>query len=156
MNIQHDTFEMNETFDCSVEKLFDAFVDPVIKRAWYADHAGGHSTDLYELDASVGGRETFHITLSDKTPVPGMKIQMESECVARIDQRLLVQQSRMRHAGSTVSITNESFEFSSAPGGGALLKLNQQGIYLEGSDGPQLRRSGHEQVLRHLRDWLGA
>ena len=156
MNFRHDTFEMSETFNCTVAKLFDAFVDPVIKRAWYADHAGGHSTDLYALDPSVGGKETFHITLNKKTPVPGMKIEMESECVARIDQRLLIQQSRMRHAGNTVSISNEAFEFGTAPGGGATLKLTHQGLYLEGSDGPQLRRQGHEQTLRHLRSYLGA
>ena len=156
MNFQQDTFEMNETFNCSVAKLFAAFVDPVSKRAWYADHGGAHSTDLYELDPSIGGKERFHITLNDKTPVPGMKIEMESECVARVDQRLLIQQSRMRHAGNTVSISNEAFEFSSAPGGGAMLKLTHQGLYLEGSDGPQRRRSGHEQTLRHLRAWLGA
>ena len=95
MNIQFDTFEMIEAFNCSIEKLFNAFTDPIIKREWYAEgaHAATHDTNFYSLDAKAGGKEIFQFTLNKNTPVPGLKIDMESECVIRIDNQLLIFQS---------------------------------------------------------------
>jgi uncharacterized protein YndB with AHSA1/START domain len=158
MKVQFDSFEMTETFNCSVEKLFNAFTDPKTKRAWYADgsHAHTHTTDLYVMDASIGGKEVFHITLNENTPVPGTKIEMEAECMFRVDHQLLVLRSSMRSRRHVVSISNETFEFDAEAGGGAVLKLTQQGTYFEGSDGPQLRRNGHQQLFAHLRNHLGA
>lgn len=155
MVVKFDNFEMSESFACPVEKLFSAFIDPVIKRAWYADgaHADTHDTLQYALDPDVGGKEVLRIALNDKTPVPGLEIEMVGECVARIDNALLVYASRMIAHGSVVSITNETFEFMT-DGAGARLRLTQQGAYLDGSDGPELRRHGHEQLLSGLRRFL--
>ncbi len=156
MNIQFDSFEMVEEFNCSVQKLFNAFTDPVIKREWFADgaHTVTHDTDHYSLDAQVGGKEIFEFTLNDKTPVPGLKIRMESECLARIDQQLLVFQSRMSAHNNYVSATNETFQFYERSGK-AVVKLTQQGTYLEGSDGPQMRRNGFAELFGHLRNYIG-
>jgi uncharacterized protein YndB with AHSA1/START domain len=157
MAVQFDSFEIEETFACSVETLFRAFIDPAIKRDWYVDgaHADTHETLDYSLDAQVGGKEIFRLVLNDKTPVPGMRIDMVGECVARVDAALLVYASRMIASERVVSITNETFVFS-AQGSGARLKMTQQGTYLEGSDGPELRRRGHEQLLADLRRHLDA
>jgi uncharacterized protein YndB with AHSA1/START domain len=157
MPVLFDGFEMRETFACSVEALFAAFTDPVTKRAWYADgeHTATHETLEYTLDPRVGGKEVFRIVLNDKTPVPGLRIDMESEYVARVDNALLVCCARMMSGGKVVSIANETFEFA-ADGDKASLKLTQQGTYLDGSDGPVLRRRGHEQLLADLRRHLEA
>jgi uncharacterized protein YndB with AHSA1/START domain len=156
MAVKFDSFEMDEAFACPVQKLFSAFTDPTIKRAWYADgaHAETHETLEYTLDPQVGGKEVFRLVLNDKTPAPGLEIQMVGECVARVDNALLVYASRMSAHGQVVSITNEIFEFAS-DGAGARLRLTQQGAYLEGSDGPELRRRGHEQLISDLRRHLG-
>jgi len=155
MTVRFDSFEMDEVFACPVQKLFAAFIDPTTKRAWYVDgaHADTHETLEYTLDPRIGGKETLRVVLNDKTPVPGLEIQMEGECVARIDDALLVYSSRMIARGEVVSLTNETFEFS-ADGAGARLRLTQQGTYLEGSDGPELRRRGHQQLLSDLRRYL--
>jgi uncharacterized protein YndB with AHSA1/START domain len=155
MAIRFDSFEMDETFACSVQKLFAAFTDPATKRAWYADgaHADTHETLEYTLDPEVGGKEILRVALNDKTPVPGLEIQMAGECVARVDNALLIYSSRMIAHGGVVSITNETFEFW-PDGESARLRLTQQGTYLEGSDGPELRRRGHEQLLSDLRRYL--
>ena len=155
MAVKFDSFEMDEAFACPVQKLFAAFTDPVTKRAWYADgaHAETHETLEYALDPQVGGKEVFRLALNDKTPMPGLEIEMVGECVARVDNALLVYASRMSARGQVVSITNEAFEFT-ADGAGSRLRLTQQGAYLEGSDGPELRRRGHEQLLSDLRRYL--
>ena len=157
MQVQFDAFDMTETFDCSLTRLFNAFTDPAIKRAWYVDgtHSATHDTALYTLDASVGGKEVFHLVLNDKTPVPGMRIEMESECMARIDDALLVQRSSMACRGAILSISAETFEFS-LQNGKAQVRLTQQGTYLERSDGPQLRRQGFAQLFTDLRHYLAA
>ena len=157
MQVQFDSFEMTESFACPLDKLFTAFTDPAIKRAWYVDgtHSATHDTALYTLDATVGGKEVFHLVLNDKTPVPGMKIEMESECVARIDEELLVQRSTMVSGGAVRSISAETFEFSTRDGK-AVVKLTQQGTYLERSDGPLLRRQGFTQLFTDLRRHLAA
>jgi uncharacterized protein YndB with AHSA1/START domain len=157
MRIQFDSFQMTESFACPLTKLFTAFTDPAIKRAWYVDstHSATHDTTAYSLDASIGGKEIFHLVLNDKTPVPGMKIEMEAECMARIDNALLVQRSTMASGGRIVSITNETFQFSTE-NGKAVVKLTQQGTYLEGSDGPQLRRDGFTQLFTDLRRHMEA
>jgi uncharacterized protein YndB with AHSA1/START domain len=156
MAVKFDSFEMDEAFACPVQKLFAAFTDPATKRAWYADgaHAGTHETLEYTLDSQVGGKEVFRLALNDRTPMPGVEIKMEGECVARVDDALLVYASRMIVHGQVVSITNETFEFA-PDGAGARLRLTLQGAYLEGSDGPELRRRGHEQLLSDLRRHLG-
>lgn len=157
MQVQFDTFTMTETFNCPLAKLFNAFTDPVIKRAWYVDgtHSATHDTAACSLDSSVGGREVFHLILNDKTPVPGMRIEMESECVARIDNALLVQRSSMASGGAIRSISAETFEFSTL-NGQAVVRLTQQGTYLPGSDGPHLRRDGFAQLFTDLRRHLTA
>jgi uncharacterized protein YndB with AHSA1/START domain len=155
MTVKFDSFEMHEAFACPVQRLFSAFTDPMTKRAWYADgaHAETHETLEYTLNPQVGGKEVFRLALNDKTPAPGLEIHMEGECVARIDNTLLVYASRMSAHGQVVSITNETFEFA-PDGAGARLRLTQQGTYLEGSDGPELRRRGHEQLFSDLRRHL--
>jgi len=155
MQVKFDTFEMVEEFNCTLEKLFHAFVDPATKRAWYADgsHSATHDTEHYSLDARVGEREIFHFTLNEKTPVPGLKIQMQSEYIARIDRELLVQQSRMTSGGKHLSISNETFEFATR-NGKSLVKLTQQGTYLEGADGPELRRRGFQLLFTNLRQFI--
>ncbi|MBO9545796.1 SRPBCC domain-containing protein [Caulobacter sp.] len=156
MSVKFDSFAMEEAFACSVHKLFSAFTDPMTKRAWYVDgaHADTHETLAYTLDPTVGGKEVFRLVLNSKTPAAGLEIQMVGECVARVDEALLVYASRMIARGAIVSITNETFEFS-ARGEGSRLRLTQQGVYLDGSDGPELRRRGHEQLLAGLRQYLG-
>src|SRR4051812_44836183 len=105
MAVKFDSFEMDEAFACPVQKLFAAFTDPMAKRAWYADgaHAETHETVEYTLDPQVGGKEVFRLALNDKTPMPGLEIQMVGECVARADNALLVYCSRMSAHGQVVS-----------------------------------------------------
>lgn len=155
MRVEFDTFEMTEVFNCPLEKLFNAFIDPVIKRAWFVDgtHAATHDTVEYTLSEEVGGREVFRLVLNDKTPVPGLEIAMISECVARIDNALLVHRSTMSSKGAIRSVTAETFEFTTEAGK-ARLRLTQQGTYLEGSDGPALRRKGFEQLFGDLGRYL--
>jgi len=156
MNIQFDTFEMIEEFNCSIQKLFNAFTDPAMKREWFAEgaHSATHDTDHYSLDSRVGGKEVFQFTLNQNTPVPGLKIAIESECLARIDDQLLVFQSRMAANNYNVSATTETFQFYTQAGK-AIVKLTQQGTYLEGADGPQMRKDGYVQSFAHLRNYIG-
>jgi uncharacterized protein YndB with AHSA1/START domain len=156
MNIQFDTFDMIEEFNCSIQKLFNAFTDPAIKREWFADgaHSVTHDTDHYSMDSHVGGKEIFEFTLNHNTPVPGLKIRMESECLVRVDNQLLVFQSRMASNNQNLSATNETFQFY-MNADKAAVKLTQQGTYLEGADGPQMRKNGYVQLFGHLRNYIG-
>lgn len=156
MKIQFDSFEMLEEFNCSIQKLFTAFTDPAIKREWSVDgaHSITHDTDHYSLDSRVGGKEIFEFTLNHNTPVPGLKIRMESECLVKIEHEVLVFQSRMSSNNQNLSATTETFQFYTQ-GGKAVVKLTQQGTYLEGSDGPQMRRDGYAQLFIHLRKYIG-
>ncbi len=156
MNIQFDSFEMVEEFNCSTEKLFNAFTDPIIKRKWFAEgaHSTTHDTDLYTMDSQVGGKEIFEFTLNQNTPVPGLKISMLSECIARTDHQLLVYQSRMSSNNQTLSATIETFQFYKNSSK-AVVKLTQQGTYLEGADGPHLRKNGFKELFGYLRQYIG-
>jgi uncharacterized protein YndB with AHSA1/START domain len=156
MNIQFDTFEMIEEFNCSIQTLFNAFTDPIIKREWFAEgaHSVTHDTTHYSLDSRAGGKEVFQFTLNHNTPVPGLKIDMESECLVRVDDQLLIFQSRMAANNQIVSATMETFQFY-VHAGKAVIKLMQQGTYLEGADGPQMRKNGYVQLFNHLRQYIG-
>ncbi|RYY73075.1 MAG: hypothetical protein EOO52_19590 [Gammaproteobacteria bacterium] len=156
MNIQFDSFEMIETFNCSIQKLFNAFTDPAIKQEWFAGgaHSTTHDTNHYSLDSRVGGKEVFQFTLNHNTPVPGLKISMESECLVRIDEQLLIFQSRMASNNQNLSATTETFQFY-IDAGKAVVKLTQQGTYLEGADGPQMRKNGFAQLFTDLRTYIG-
>lgn len=156
MNIQFDSFEMVEEFNCSVQTLFNAFTDPAIKREWYVEGARAvtHDTNHYSSDAQPGGKEIYEFTLNHNTPVPGLSIRMENQCLARIDEQLLVFQSRMSSNNQCLSATTETFQFYTE-GGKAVVKLTQQGTYLEGSDGPQMRKEGHTKLFNQLRNYVG-
>lgn len=155
MTVTFDSFEMREEFECSKERLFRAFTNEETKRLWLAEgaHSQTHDTIQYTLDASIGGKEFFQFRLNEKTPMPGLVVIIEGEHIARIENELLIMQSRMIANGSILSISNETFEFSEE-GKNCAIKLTQQGTYLEFSDGPILRRQGHSNLFKFLRDFI--
>ncbi len=99
----------------------------------------------------VGVKVFCAIVLNEKTPVPGMRIDMFAECMAREDNKTLVLSSRMESQGMLLSLSTETFQFSSN-GDGASLEFICQGTFFENSDGPHIRRQGWESTFEF---WKG-
>lgn len=151
MKIEHDTINIKTDFKCSVEKLFKAFTTEETKKLWYIKDDKAHDLIEFSSDMQVGGKEFCAIVLNEKTPVPGMKIDMFAECMAREDNKTLVLSSRMESNGVLLSLSIETFQFSSN-GDGASLEFVCQGTFFENSDGAYIRRQGWESMFEF---WKG-
>ena len=151
MKIEHDTIIIKTDFKCSVEKLFKALTNEDTKKLWYNKDDKAHDLIEFSSDMQVGGKEFCAIVLNEKTPVPGMRIDMFAECMAREDNKTLVLSSRMESQGMLLSLSTETFQFSSN-GDGASLEFTCQGTFFENSDGPHIRRQGWESMFEF---WKG-
>ena len=151
MKIEHDTIIIKTDFKCSVEKLFKALTNEDTKKLWYNKDDKAHDLIEFSSDMQVGGKEFCAIVLNEKTPVPGMRIDMFAECMAREDNKTLVLSSRMESQGMLLSLSTETFQFSSN-GDGASLEFICQGTFFENSDGPHIRRQGWESTFEF---WKG-
>lgn len=153
MKAEHNTIEMTNEFKCPVEKLFAAFTTEETKRLWFADENKAHDLIEFSSNLNLGGKEVCRIVLNEKTPVPGLKIDMFAECVAREDNATLVLRSHMESGGRLLSLTIETFQFAQTDTG-SKVDFTCQGTYFEGSDGPALRKSGWESTFAFYQDLL--
>lgn len=153
MKIEHETIKITTHFKCSVERLFKALTTEETKKHWYTKDDKAHDLVEFKSDMNVGGKEYCAIVLNEKTPVPGMKIDMFAECMAREDNKTLVLSSRMESQNMLLSLSLETFQFSSN-GDGAILDFICQGTFFENSDGPNLRRQGWESMFDFLKGTL--
>lgn len=153
MKTDHASIELKYEFRCPVEKLFSAFTNEKTKRLWFADENKAHDLIEFSSNMEVGGKEFCAIVLNEKTPVPGLKIQMSAECMAREDDKALVLSSQMRSEGKLLSLSIETFQFF-ATSTGSRLEFLCQGTFFEGSDGAILRRAGWESTFNFYQEIL--
>ncbi len=140
----HDTFVIERTYPKTVAAVFAAFSDPSKKQRWF-----GYAAEVFELDFRVGGREVSRGRLGEDTPLPGVSIVAEGEHLDIAPDERIVIAATMTVGGSRISAGLYTFEFQVA-GEGTKLTFTHQAAFFENADGPQIRRSGWEQLLDRL------
>jgi len=145
--VVHSTFVIEREYPVAPERVYAAFADAAIKRRWYADR-GSQSIDEFEMDFRVGGVERFHYRLSGG-PVAGKMLSHEGTFHDIVPNRRIVFASTMSLENYRMSTTLITFEIL-PHGSGSTLVLTHQGAFFEGSDGPERREGGWQDLMKRL------
>jgi uncharacterized protein YndB with AHSA1/START domain len=144
----HDTFVIERTYRASLARVFAQLADPVRKRRWYGE-GDNHVVERFEIDFREGGAERTAYRLNDNTPLPGAVIANEGIYQDITPNQRVVLATSMTIEGRRVSCSLITFELLDR-GGATELVLTHQGVFYEGSGGPQMRKDGWEKLLDAL------
>lgn len=148
-SVVHATFVLERSYPQPVERVFAAFVDPAIKRRWFAE-GKNHTLEEFALEPKVGGAERAQYWMHESTPFPGVMLVHEGITLDLVAERRLVTGSTMSLGGRRISASLVTIELLPS-GTGTDLICTHQGAFFEGSDGPEMREDG----WRKLFDALG-
>lgn len=133
--VKHATFTIERSYPVAVEKVFIAFADPKIKHRWFVDGAGW-KTDSYTLDFKVDGREQA----GGKSP-DGESYANDTLYQDIIPNRRVIFAYTMYVNSERISASLGTVELEAA-NGGTKLTFTEQAAFLEGGDGPEMRKMG--------------
>ncbi|MGD0297887.1 MAG: SRPBCC family protein [Bryobacteraceae bacterium] len=154
-SVIHSTFVIERSYPAKPERVFAAFSDPVQKRRWFAE--GDHGElEHHELDFRVGGKERVRVRLGEDTPLKGVICTNDISYLDIVRNRRVVTASTMSIAEKCISASLVTFEFLPSKTGTDLI-FTHQGAFFEGSDGPEMRKEGWQELLDKLsEEFVGA
>ena len=147
-SVAHSMFVIERRYGAAPERVFAAFADAEKKRRWFA---GGERSGPVEhaLDFREGGRERTASRLPEGSPFPGVALINETVYLDIVPGRRIVFAYTMTLGERRISASLATVELLEAEGGTNLL-FTDQGAFFEGSDGPEMRKAGWEQILNGL------
>ena len=144
----HDTFVLERCYPQSPERVFAALADAAKKRHWYVE-TETHDVTEFTMDFRVGGVERSTYRLKENTPFPGAKLSTEGIFCDIVTNQRVVQSCTMSFGDRRISSALATFEL--LPNGtGTDLIFTHQAAFFEGSDGPERRKQGWNDLLDRL------
>ena len=153
-NTTHGSFIIERRYNAAAQRVFAAWSDPRMKRAWFAE---GEGWDIrsYELDFREGGSETstFRV-VGGNNPFPA-ETTFSNDTVFNeiIPSERIVFTYSMARDGVRFSISLASVELTPA-GNGTRLIFTEHGAFFDGADGIQMREQGWQELLGKLDAYL--
>jgi uncharacterized protein YndB with AHSA1/START domain len=150
MTSQHSTFLLHRSFSQPPSRVFALLSQPEAKRRWFLDEADtGTTVDHFAMDFRVGGTEVARYSIRKGSPVDGLPFVNEGTFLDIVPDQRVVSAFAMSIAGRCISVTLVTFDLEPA-GNGTALTLTHQGVFFEGSDGPERREHGWKSLLDRL------
>ena len=146
--VVHNTFVIERNYPKPPEVVFAAFADPAKKRRWFAE---GHHHDVEEftMDFRVGGAERSRYRMKEGTPFPGVALSTDGSFEDIVPNQRIVIASNMSLGEQRISASLVTLEFMSN-GKGTDLICTHQGVFFEGSGGPEMREAGWQTLFDKL------
>lgn len=143
IGVVHSTFTIERNYAASSERVFEAFRDPAIKRRWFCE-GEGWTVDEFSVDFRVGGKETSRFRTKQGPTMGNDSVYMDIAPGRRI-----VMAYTMTFGDTRISASLATFELE-PNGGGTKVRFTEQAAFFPGSDGPERRRAGWNELLGHL------
>lgn len=143
--VVHATFDLERTYSAPRGRVFMAFADAPQKRQW----AHGAPADGYALDFRVGGRE--HVQMAGPG---GGTFTYDGIYYDIVENERIIYAYSFSFGQGNAGTTLTTIELADAESGGTLLKITEQGAYLDGFDGPKFWASGTTSLLDRLNQHL--
>jgi uncharacterized protein YndB with AHSA1/START domain len=144
----HNTFVLERTYTKPTESVFAAFADPSKKRRWYADNET-IDVEEYALDFREDGREFSRYRFREGSPFPGVALTNEGIYLDIVRNQRIVVASRMMLGDRHISASLVTIEFLPTETGTDMI-FTHQGIFFEGSGGPEMREAGWNTLFEKL------
>ncbi len=146
-----DTFTIERTYPERAAHVFAAFASLEAKSIW-GDTGGFESVagEAEEFDFRPGGHERFVIRVGDTD------YRYDAQYYDIVPDARIVYAYEMYANGRRISVSLATIEFLETHGT-TILRLHEQGAYLDGIDGaeaPSLRREGTAEMLDGLATYL--
>jgi uncharacterized protein YndB with AHSA1/START domain len=146
--VVHNTFVVERDYPATPERVFAACSDPVKKRRWFAE-GENHTIDEFEMDFRVGGRERARSHFKEGSPFPGTALLNDGIYHDIVTNRRIVTSATMSLGDRRISVSLVTVEISPSQNG-AKLVVTHQGVFFEGSDGPERRQAGWQKIADRL------
>ena len=145
-SVIHDTFCIERTYPASTSRVFAAFASKEAKDAWGDEEPAGGAAASAEFDFRPGGRERFGFMYQSRT------YTYDALYYDIVPDQRIVYSYEMYADGARISVSVATIEFAKI-GEGTALTWTEQGVYMDGIDGPQAPAS-REQGTAEMRDGL--
>jgi uncharacterized protein YndB with AHSA1/START domain len=152
-SVIHDTFTIERTYPAAPGRVFAAFASHEAKATWGgtgSPEAEPGEAGASEFDFRVGGGERFGNVYQ------GVSYRFDARYYDIVPDQRIVYAYEMYADDARISVSVATVEFAKVAEG-TRLTLTEQGVYLDGLDGPQapsLRRGGTEGMLDNLTGYL--
>jgi uncharacterized protein YndB with AHSA1/START domain len=140
----HATCVVQRKFSKPAEVVFVALSYPDKVRQWMG--AGAHSELIeFHCEFREGGRQLLKYKMGPETPIAGMVITNDARFQCIIPGERIVTASTMKMGDQIFSSSQVTFELVSS-GEETTLIITHQGAFFEGSDGPERREHGWNEL----------
>jgi len=144
----HSTFVIERKYPAEAERVFAAFADAGRKRRWFVE-GEKHDVESFEMDFRVGGAEQTRIVFKERHPLQGMTCVSNTTYLDIVPNRRIVSASTMAIGEHRISASLVTAELLPSENETSLV-LTHQGVFFEGSDGPEMREAGWQKLLGRL------
>jgi len=154
--VVHDTFVIERSYPQPPASVFAAFADDELKRRWFLIDPAHATTDVYENDFRIGGKEVIRFRFTASSPggsAAGTVMGNDSVYMDIVENErvvyaysMLIGDSRLSTSLATIQLLPE--------GKGTRLVFTEQAVYYERSDAIQHRKQGVEYMLAKVSEVL--
>jgi uncharacterized protein YndB with AHSA1/START domain len=150
--VNHSTFTLERSFPATPERVFAAFSDPDKKIRWYAD---GRFLKVLEfkMDFRVGGSDLTRFSTPAESPMQGKILTYRTHYMEIKAGRRIVIAYTAALDEQPFSASLATFELMPTNSGTDLL-FTEQIAFIEGGDGPEIRKAGWTHLLNLLANSL--
>jgi len=146
-HVEHSHFTVERHLDAPVEKVWQAWSDPKAKAAWFN---GGEEVaeEVREMNFRVGGQDKLAATWKS-----GRLTDFTNTYLDIVPNERIIYTYWMHVDRKLISFSLATLEFF-AKGEGTVLKLTEQGAFVDGYEDNGSREHGTKLLVEKLAAWL--